>query len=111
MAGFGLSALVLSGFWLGVPTPVLCVLLFATLGLVQGASFAAIPALNASAQDRALANGALAQMGNLGNTLGTPVLLLVLAGWGTGGLLAVVILIYLAGIALHLWLWRRRLRE
>lgn len=111
IAGFGLSALVLSGYWLGVATPVLCVMLFATLGLVQGASFAAIPALNATAQDRALANGALAQMGNLGNTLGTPLLLLVLAGWGTGALLAAVIVIYLAGISLHLWLWRRRRRE
>ncbi|MCV2889738.1 MFS transporter [Ruegeria aquimaris] len=108
MAGFALSALVLCGHWLGFPPAATCIALFAALGLVQGASFAAIPQLNATARDRALANGAMAQMGNLGNTLGTPVLMLVLQRGGTGGMLAAVILFYALGILLHLWMHRRR---
>lgn len=108
MAGFALSALVLCGHWLGFPAAATCIALFAALGLVQGASFASIPQLNATARDRALANGAMAQMGNLGNTLGTPVLMVVLQRGGTGGMLAAVILFYVAGILLHLWMQRRR---
>lgn len=108
MAGFAVSALVLGGHWLGLPPAVTCIALFAALGLVQGASFASIPQLNATARDRALANGAMAQMGNLGNTLGTPVLMLVLQRGGTGGMLAVVILFYVVGILLHMWMQRRR---
>ncbi|WP_239059845.1 MFS transporter [Ruegeria sp. PrR005] len=108
MAGFALSALVLCGHWLGFPPAATCIALFAALGLVQGASFASIPQLNATARDRALANGAMAQMGNLGNTLGTPVLMLVLQRGGTGGMLAVVILFYVVGILLHMWMQRRR---
>jgi MFS transporter, DHA1 family, inner membrane transport protein len=44
----------------------------AALGIVQGASFAAIPQLNAAPRDRSLAAGAIAQLGNLGTTSGTP---------------------------------------
>ncbi|SDE09919.1 MFS transporter [Ruegeria marina] len=109
MAGFALSAAVLGSYWLGVPPAATCIALFAVLGLVQGASFAAIPQLNASARDRALANGAMAQMGNLGNTLGTPVLMIVLQSGGTAGMLAAVILFYAAGIVLHIWMQRRRM--
>ena len=43
-------------------------------GVVAGGGFAAVPALNAEDTDRALANGALAQLGNIGTFSGTPVL-------------------------------------
>ncbi len=73
-------------------------------GLVQGATFAAVPQLNERAGDRALANGGLAQIGNLGNTLGTPVLLVVVATFGYGGMTLALCLAFCAGAAIHLTL-------
>ena len=76
-------------------------LLSAALGIVQGASFAAIPELNASAGDRARAAGAVAQLGNLGTTTGTPVLAALLAATGPAGLAAAAVILCLLGIAVH----------
>ncbi|MGB8811606.1 MAG: MFS transporter [Paracoccaceae bacterium] len=78
------------------------------LGLVQGASFAAIPQLNASGDDRAKAAGAIAQLGNLGTTSGTPILSYLILSFGISGLSAFVIVFSLAGIGLHLLQARRR---
>ncbi len=50
-------------------------ILFASMALVQSAGFAVVPQINPDAPSRALANGALAQMGNLGNLSGTPILI------------------------------------
>ncbi|RBI84906.1 MFS transporter [Rhodosalinus halophilus] len=108
---------ILWGFALGLAlAPLLgaglvpAVALFAALGLVQGASFAAVPELNATARDRALANGALAQMGNAGNLLGTPVMLAALSAGGTAGPVALVMAAYAAAIAAHLGFARLRRR-
>ncbi len=79
--------------------PVLCLLLAASLGLVQGAGFAAVPDLNASAEDRAQANGALAQTGNIGNTIGTPLLLAIIAATGHTGFMVAVAVLLCAGAA------------
>lgn len=87
------------------------VALFGSLGLVQGASFTAIPQLNPEAGDQALANGALAQMGNLGNLLGTPVLLAMTVPWGFTGALIFAGLAYLGCAAVHLDAARRRARR
>ena len=76
------------------------VLLFGALGLVQGASFAAVPQLVASPADRATANGAMAQMGNAGNLVGTPALL---GAGGTGAMFAAVAFAYALGLGAH-WL-------
>ena len=80
----------------------------AGLGLVQGASFAAIPQLNARPEDRARAAGAIAQMGNLGTVSGTP-LLALLIGVGGGRGVAVFVLVFSAlGIAIvGFQRWRR----
>lgn len=83
-------------------------LLFAALGLVQSASFAAIPLLNEGAEAQALANGAMAQMGNLGNTLGTPVMLAMLFSFGEVGVDALLLLCYALGVFVHWFLARRR---
>ena len=106
--GFALATLIVVTlpFAPGEPWP--CIALFAALGLVQGASFAAIPELNADAADQALANGALAQSGNLGNACGTPLLLAALATGGLGATVALVALCYVAAIAVHLRLAARR---
>jgi predicted MFS family arabinose efflux permease len=91
------AGMVLAGFWLS-----------AALGIVQGASFASIPELNATADDRARAAGAVAQLGNLGTTTGTPVLAALLAASGPTGLAVAATLLCALGIALHALQSRRR---
>ncbi len=83
-------------------------LLSGALGIAQGAHFAAIPQLNASAPDRAAAAGSIAQMGNLGTTTGTPVLAALLAAAGPAGVTLFALPLCLGGIAMHAWLTRRR---
>lgn len=76
-------------------------LLSAALGIVQGASFAAIPELNATPENRAAAAGAVAQLGNLGTTTGTPVLAALLASAGPTGLALAAVTLCAVGIAVH----------
>jgi MFS family permease len=111
LIGLGLAgvAVLLMWGWPGAFLPP--VMLFGCLGLVQGASFTAIPQLNPDPADQALANGALAQMGNLGNLLGTPVLLTMTAPMGYDGAILFALLAYLgcAGVHLHAAARRRRM--
>ena len=88
--------------------PLLCLALAASLGLVQGAGFAAVPELNAAVPDRAQANGALAQTGNIGNTLGPPVLLAVIGMGGHTAMMLVSAVVLAAGIFAQQALARRR---
>lgn len=76
-------------------------LLSGALGIVQGASFASIPELNDTPEDRARAAGAIAQLGNLGTTSGTPVLAALLASTGPSGLALAAVVLCGAGIAVH----------
>ncbi len=87
------------------------VALAGALGLIQGASFAAIPQLNPRPADQALANGAVAQMGNTGNLIGTPLLLGAIAFGDMGAVVALVILAYALGLASHALAARARRRE
>ncbi len=80
---------------------VVCIALFVALGLVQGASFAAIPQLNTETTDQVLANGAFAQAGNIGNLCGTPLLLLLYNVGGVVALSAMVGMCYLLAIGAH----------
>ncbi|MFN7224538.1 MAG: MFS transporter [Paracoccaceae bacterium] len=105
MPGFVLLALVwgqgpgmlVAGLWLS-----------AALGIVQGASFAAIPQLNQTPGTRAQASGAIAQLGNLGTTTGTPVPAAVMFGAGPWGLALVALAACALGICLHAVQARRR---
>ncbi len=106
--GFVLGVTAIVAGFLGLPLPAVCIALFAVLGLVQGGSFAAVPQLNETADSQALSYGAMAQMGNAGNLLGTPVLLAMLWQTGTSGMLVAVVGFYIAAIAAHIWLARRR---
>jgi DHA1 family inner membrane transport protein len=83
-------------------------LLSAALGIVQGASFASIPQLNASEGDRSLAAGAVAQLGNLGTTTGTPVLAALIGAFGAAGVAGFAVPLCLGGIVLHSLQARRR---
>lgn len=80
---------------------------FAFMGLIPGASFAAIPALNDGPGDRARATGAIAQLGNLGTVTGTPVLAFVWATMGTGAVFAVLVAASVLGAVLVVWAGRR----
>lgn len=82
--------------------------LSAALGIVQGASFASIPELNATPDDRARAAGAVAQLGNLGTTTGTPVLAALLASAGPAGLAFAAVILCGLGIGVHQLQARRR---
>ncbi|MCA8884532.1 MAG: MFS transporter [Rhodobacteraceae bacterium] len=108
LIGFALSALFLLAQLAAPGAPLLCLGLFAALGIVQSASFAAIPELNPTTTARAHATGAIAQMGNLGNTLGTPVLLVLTGALGFSGLILFGITAYGLGIAVHLAAARKR---
>lgn len=81
------------------------------LGLVQSASFASIPQLNPEPAARARAAGAIAQLGNLGTTSGTPVLVWLIASYGVTGLAIFLAAFAIGGIALHEFQARRRLRS
>jgi len=109
----GFAACIAALIWLLIVPggPAACFALAAGLGLVQGASFAAVPQLNSAAADQAKANGAMAQMGNLGNTLGRPALLAVLSVAGYAGLIWTAAIVLGCGIAVHAWMAARRLSE
>ncbi len=108
MLGFAAAMLCAAFLWLFPGSVLGCIGLFAALGLVQGASFAAVPQLNKDGQTRAYANGALAQMGNLGNLGGTPLLLLMAAAMDFHGLIVFALICYACGIAVHAALFIRR---
>jgi AAHS family 3-hydroxyphenylpropionic acid transporter len=93
--GLGLWA----GWWVA---PVALVLMFAA-GLSGGSSFALIPFLNEEPAQQARANGAVAQMGNLGSTLGPPGFALAISGLGSSGLALCVLLCASFGLSLSLW--------
>lgn len=74
-------------------------------GVIQSSSFALVPQLVETAQERASANGAMAQMGNLGNMIGTP----LLASLGSAPSIALTVAMLLGvGTACHWVLARRR---
>jgi hypothetical protein len=88
MAALFAVALALPG--LAAPVSVAAMLVS---GVVAGGGFAAVPWLNAPDADRALANGALAQLGNIGTFAGTP----VLAALGFGASLPLAIAVGVFG--------------
>jgi DHA1 family inner membrane transport protein len=99
--GFVLSAGGVLWLWLQPGDPLACIALAAAMGLVQGGSFASVPQLNLEDEDRAQAGGVLAQAGNLGNTIGTPLMVLSLGLAGFSGLMAVLLLLFLGGFLVH----------
>jgi len=115
MAELGFAAAAGASLWMwatwgqGWPTVAAALGLAGALGIVQGASFAAIAQLNPTAEGRARAAGAIAQLGNIGTTTGTPLLAALIAGQGVAGLALFVLIPSLLGIALHGFQARRRL--
>jgi predicted MFS family arabinose efflux permease len=108
MLGFAAAAASALALAAAPGDPLLCLALAASLGLVQGAGFAAVPELNTSLPDRAQANGALAQTGNIGNTLGPPILLAIVGAGGYPAMMLTAAAILAAGIVAQQVLTRRR---
>jgi len=110
--GFGLagiSAVLLAAAWGNGDAAVVATLLIAAaLGLVQGASFASIPQINRRQDHQAFAAGAVAQLGNLGTTTGTPILVALVAAFGAIGLYVFILPLSLGGILTTQWLEKRR---
>ena len=100
--GAALLAAVPDGARLWVALP-----FFVILGLAPGASFAMIPDLNQVSADQARANGALAQLGNVGTASSTPLFALTLgAGLAGPAMLSAV----LAALGLGaVWLIHRKI--
>jgi DHA1 family inner membrane transport protein len=97
--------------WMDIDKSWVCIALLGVLGIVQSASFAAIPQLNPDTEAQARANGAMAQMGNLGNTIGTPLMLIVLMTFGLNAMILGVSVCYGAAILFHIWMKQRRHTE
>ena len=111
--GFALATVAALLMWLGWSEPVFMVggtlLLSAAVGLIQSASFAAIAELNDTHEARSAATGAIAQLGNVGTTSGTPILAALIAAYGINGLGVFTLTLSIGGIAVHQWLkWRRQ---
>lgn len=109
----GFAATIVAGLWLWITPapdeafwPALAIM--AALGLVPGASFAAIAALNPSLSARSRSTGAIAQLGNVGTTSGPPLLAAIAIAFGTPGTAAFVVILSIIGIALHAGLALRR---
>ncbi|MEP1356387.1 MAG: MFS transporter [Tateyamaria sp.] len=106
--GFVCSVAALIWLLMAPGLPAACLGLAAGLGLVQGATFASIPQLNTTANTQAQAYGALAQTGNLGNTIGTPALLAILGVAGYAGMIWTAIFVLMGGFFVHAWMAMRR---
>jgi predicted MFS family arabinose efflux permease len=109
--GFVLSALSLIWLWLDPGAPMGCLALAGALGLVQGPSFASVAQLNRRAADQASSNGAMAMAGNLGNTIGTPLMVWTLTFGGYNAMVVVAAILFLCGFAAHALLAMRRRKE
>lgn len=112
-AGFAVTILASLGLWLtwgqGASEAAFALAMAAALGVVQGASFASLAQINPSAEDRARGAGAIAQLGNLGTTTGTPLLVWLLSQAGVSGLAVFLIGFSALGIVIHSVQARRRL--
>ncbi|MEO9575969.1 MAG: MFS transporter [Tateyamaria sp.] len=106
--GFVCSVAALIWLLMAPGLPAACLGLAAGLGLVQGATFASIPQLNSTSTTQAQAYGALAQTGNLGNTIGTPALLAILGVAGYAGMIWTAIFVLMGGFFVHAWMAMRR---
>ncbi len=112
-AGFAVAIVTAAGLWAfwGQGAAVgFALAVAASLGIVQGASFAALAQLNPAPEDRAKAAGAIAQLGNLGTTTGTPMLVFAMEKAGHTGLALFLIGFSALGIVIHALQARRRQR-
>jgi AAHS family 3-hydroxyphenylpropionic acid transporter len=110
--GVGLAGL---GLWgcaaLGLDQAPAALILMYLAGLAGGSAFSLIPYLSHESLVQSRANGAVAQMGNLGSTLGPPLFAATLAAWGVAGLALPVLALALLGIGVASWGARQRFHQ
>jgi MFS family permease len=82
-----------------------------TGGLSGGAAFALIPDLCKTSTLQARANGAVAQMGNLGSASGPPLLAALMVPFGLAGVVLPVVVFALFGLGLASWAARHHARH
>ncbi|RPE64888.1 putative MFS family arabinose efflux permease [Pacificibacter maritimus] len=104
ISGFLLAVCFSMSLSIGAPIEIAGICILGAAGLVQSGSFSSIPVLNADPQEQALANGAMAQMGNVGNMIGTPILLALTQMFGLAGLIGFAATAFAGGASMHLWL-------
>ncbi|CCN84166.1 putative Permease of the major facilitator superfamily [Vibrio nigripulchritudo SFn27] len=75
-------------------------------GMVQGASFTLIPYLSQTESERAMGNGAIAQLGNLGATIGPPVFAYAIDSFEGNGLFGITAALCVAGCITAVFIWR-----
>lgn len=92
----------------GIAPSAAAIAMLGAMGLVQAGSFSAIPYLNELPENQALANGALAQAGNTGNMIGTPLLLMLVGAFGFAGVIGFAVVAFCGGTFVHLILAARR---
>lgn len=79
----------------------ICLLIFS--GLVAGSAFAMIPALVKEASEQAKSNGAIAQLGNLGASIGPPVFAATLVRFDSLGMMLAILALCFAGGCMTLY--------
>lgn len=100
-AGVALAGLALGAcLALGLSIAPVALLLLYLVGLAGGASFGLIPYLSPLPATQARATGAVAQLGNLGSTLGPPVFALATMALGSWGLVLPLLCFALLGCTL-----------
>ena len=111
LVGFGATVVgLMLALVVPVPLQVWVVLaVFVAIGLVPGASFANVPALNEDPADQARANGAIAQLGNIGTAASTPVFAAAVV-FGFEGLALVAVAVSAVGFVL-VWLIHRKIAK
>jgi predicted MFS family arabinose efflux permease len=75
-------------------------------GIIQGSVFSLIPYISSTAEDQTNANGAVAQLGNLGSTLGPPVFSYFLTP-GRNNIIIIVMLLCLLGAIIGIFIMKK----
>jgi AAHS family 3-hydroxyphenylpropionic acid transporter len=83
------------------------VAVFFTLGLMQGAIYGMIPYLTVQAAQQAQSISAIAQLGNLGSTIGPPLFGIAFGAWGATGILVLSLLMPFIGLFLIVFFSRK----
>lgn len=89
--------------YLGTAVAAAGILLMLMVGVAGGVSYGLIPTLNPDSAGQAGAYGAIAQMGNLGSTLGPPLFASLITAFAGVGLVAPVVCAGVAGLLLTQW--------
>jgi len=80
---------------------------FFTLGLMQGAIYGMIPYLATQPAQQAQSISAIAQLGNLGSTIGPPLFGITFGTWGATGILGLSLLMPVIGLFLIMYFSRK----